>query len=320
MLYLICLLALVAGLLVIAFTTLLERKLLASIQRRRAPSLHNVVGLIQPIFDGVKLALKGNILATATLAGPFILPLGFMLFLVFALFGTLPTFGVTLGGLGTIAWGALCFLLAASGLAVCIVIVTMVTTNAWTRLGSLRVMLAILSYELVFAGLLTMAALCWLGWSFGGAGNTWAGWSGWAWLPLWGLATLADLGRAPIDIGEAESELVSGVNTEHAGLGFAVFFLGEYGHTVAAAGLLGAVFGGSGWTGPLVALLAIVGIIAARGAFPRVRVDQLLRVAWSWGLPAVGIGVILCIAGTGVDWSAISSHIPGLGNDPPDLC
>ena len=296
-------------LLVIAFTTLLERKVLAGIQRRRAPSLHTVMGLAQPILDGVKLALKGVIFATATTLTTFILPLAGFLFLVFILGGTLPTTGIAGGWASVTCFSLLQFALFSGGLLICIILVTLVTTNAWTRLGSVRVLIAMLSYELIFAVLITLLAIMGCFWGIGGADMTNMGWTSWGWLPLWGMVAVADIGRAPVDVGEAESELVSGVNTEHGGLGFAVFFLGEYGHLVVLSIMLGIILGGCGIVGTALGVGCITGIIIARGAFPRVRVDQLLRVAWTWGLPIAGLGGIWCIGSHGMEagWMATAS-------------
>jgi NADH-quinone oxidoreductase subunit H len=107
---------------------------------------------------------------------------------------------------------------------------------------------------------------------------------------LFFISALAETNRHPFDLPEAEAELVSGYNVEYSGMGFALFFLGEYGNILLMSSLITILFCG-GWLtvsflnflnlGPLVFAVKIlvfaILFIVARAAFPRYRYDQLMR-------------------------------------------
>lgn len=107
------------------------------------------------------------------------------------------------------------------------------------------------------------------------------------------IAAVAELNRTPFDIPEAESELVSGYNTEYSGIRFGLFFLAEYSNTFITAALAALLFLG-GWDGPLLpapiwllikTYLIIYFIVWLRGTLPRVRIDQLMNLGWKILLP-----------------------------------
>jgi len=118
-------------------------------------------------------------------------------------------------------------------------------------------------------------------------------------------ASLAELNRTPFDLLEAESEIIAGYHTEYSGIRFALFFLAEYLNTLTAAALATTLFLG-GWRGPLlppwlwfilkVYLVCFV-IMWLRGTLPRVRIDQMLGLAWKILVPLALLNILLTSAG-----------------------
>ena len=120
------------------------------------------------------------------------------------------------------------------------------------------------------------------------------------------ISTLAETNRAPFDLPEAESELVSGYNVEYSSMGFALFFLGEYANMILMAAFTTILFLG-GWLPPLEILNFIPGIIWfgfkiafllfcflwIRASLPRYRYDQLMRLGWKVFLPLSFAWVIM---------------------------
>jgi NADH-quinone oxidoreductase subunit H len=107
------------------------------------------------------------------------------------------------------------------------------------------------------------------------------------------VSGIAEVNRSPFDLPEAESEIVAGFHTEYSGMGFALFFLAEYANTFAVSALATTLFLG-GWLGPLLppfvwfflkAYFVFFLLVWVRSTLPRVRYDQLMRVAWKVALP-----------------------------------
>ena len=133
-------------------------------------------------------------------------------------------------------------------------------------------------------------------------------------LPAWGLfyqpfaavlfmtAAIAENKRIPFDLPEAESELIAGYNTEYSGVKFALFYAGEYAHTLALCGLAATVFLG-GYLGPaflpgpvwlvLKSLALFVLVLWIRWSFLRVRIDQVLRLNWRFLFPVALANLLL---------------------------
>jgi len=124
------------------------------------------------------------------------------------------------------------------------------------------------------------------------------------------LGLLAEANRIPFDIPEAESELVAGITTEYTGMKFALFYMGEYVHTLVASGVAAALFFG-GWDGPFApglhwmvakTLLLFVAVYWIRWTLLRFRSDQLLKLCWMWLVPIsvallLGTGAFVALGG-----------------------
>ena len=308
-------LGIVIGLLLgVAYLTVVERKYLSSIQRRRGPNVVGIYGLLQPLADGLKLFLKETILPTSANWGIF-------------LWAPCMTFMLSLWSWAVIPLGpgmvfadinlGLLYLLAISSLGVYGIIMAGWASNSkYAFLGALRSTAQMVSYEVSIGFTLVTVLLC------AGTLNLSAivlsQEEVWYCIPLFPIflvfvvSILAETNRHPFDLPEAEAELVSGYNVEYSAMGFALFFLGEYGNIILMSALTVVLFLG-GWLfpgiegGPLVFAVKTFFIICvfiwARAAFPRYRYDQLMRLGWKVFLP-ISMGWVVLTGGIllGFNW------------------
>jgi NADH-quinone oxidoreductase subunit H len=228
-------------LLTIALTTLLERKVMGSVQRRRGPNVAGLFGFLQPIADGLKLFLKEIIIPTNSNVFLFLIAPVFTLFSSILLWLVIP-FNKTIALLDTPH--SMLYLLAISSLAVYGIIFSGWSSNSkYAFLGGLRSSAQMISYEvsisfvwLVIALLSESLNLCDI---IKKQEET-----TWFIIPLLPLyiiffiIVLAETNRAPFDSPEAEAELVAGYNVEYSSIAFALFFLGEYANMALMSSLL----------------------------------------------------------------------------------
>ena len=314
-------LAIIVPLLVaVAYLTLLERKVMASMQQRRGPNVVGLFGLLQPLADGLKLLIKETILPSSANTIIFILApiITFLLALV--------TWSVIPFGAGMVLIDlnvGILFVFAFSSLGVYGIIAAGWSSNSkFSFLGALRSAAQMVSYE-VSIGLIIMCVLLCAG-SLNLSEIVYAQKEVWYCVPLFPLfimffiSGLAETNRAPFDLPEAEAELVSGYNTEYAAMGFALFFLGEYANMILMCSVLSILFLGGWlplinispfnlipgvfWFGFKVTILLFV-FVWVRAAFPRYRYDQLMRLGWKVFLP-FSLAWVLFVSGIfiGLDW------------------
>ena len=314
-------LAIIVPLLVaVAYLTLLERKVMASMQQRRGPNVVGLFGLLQPLADGLKLLIKETILPSSANTIIFILApiITFLLALV--------TWSVIPFGAGMVLIDlnvGILFVFAISSLGVYGIIAAGWSSNSkYSFLGALRSAAQMVSYE-VSIGLIIMCVLLCAG-SLNLSEIVYAQKEVWYCVPLFPLfimffiSGLAETNRAPFDLPEAEAELVSGYNTEYAAMGFALFFLGEYANMILMCSVLSILFLGGWlplinispfnlipgvfWFGFKVTILLFV-FVWVRAAFPRYRYDQLMRLGWKVFLP-FALAWVLFVSGIfiGLDW------------------
>nr|AAX54642.1 NADH dehydrogenase subunit 1 [Gobiomorphus hubbsi] len=282
-------------LLAVAFLTLLERKVLGYMQLRKGPNVVGPYGLLQPIADGVKLFIKEPIRPSTSSPLLFILAPMLALTLALILWAPLPLpHPVTDLSLSIL------FILALSSLAVYSILGSGWASNSkYPLIGALRAVAQTISYE-VNLGLILLSALILSG-GFTLQTFTTAQESIWLLLPAWPLAamwyisTLAETNRAPFDLTEGESELVSGFNVEYAGGPFALFFLAEYANILLMNTLSATLFLGASHLpyAPEVtamnlmfkASLLSVLFLWVRASYPRFRYDQLMHLIWKNFLP-----------------------------------
>ena len=286
----------------VAYTTLAERKIMASIQRRKGPDIVGIFGLLQPLADGLKLFIKETILPSSANISIFILA-PILTFLFGLLSWCVIPFGEGLV-LSDLNIGVL-YLLAISSLGVYGIIIAGWSSNSkYAFLGSLRSTAQMISYE-VSIGLIIISVLLCAG-SLNFSEIVLAQQNIWYCIPLFPaslmfyISILAETNRAPFDLPEAEAELVAGYNVEYSAMGFALFFLGEYANMILMSGLTVIFFFG-GWLPPLPfnflfwvpssiwfsskIALSLFGFIWIRSSFPRYRYDQLMRLGWKVFLP-----------------------------------
>lgn len=329
------LLVTVPVLLTVAYVTVAERKTMASMQRRLGPNMVGYYGLLQAFADALKLLLKEYVSPTQANLSLFFL--GPIITLIFALLGYLVVpYGPGLA-LSDFNLGIL-YMLAVSSLATYGILLAGWSANSkYAFLGSLRSTAQLISYELILSSAILLVIM--LTGSLNLTVNIEAQRAVWFIIPLFPIfiiffiGSIAETNRAPFDLAEAESELVSGFMTEHAAVIFVFFFLAEYASIVLICILTSILFLGGYlydyislfWliehidfdyyinnlhnprviSDPLVegliyglalgikSCIMIFIFIWARASFPRIRFDQLMSFCWTILLPVVIAFVVL---------------------------
>ena len=306
-------LVVVPALLVVAFTTVAERKTMASMQRRLGPNIVGYYGLLQAFADALKLLLKEYIAPTQ--ANLVLFFLGPVITLIFALLGyAVIPYGPGLS-IGDLDLGIL-YMLAVSSLSTYGILLAVWSANSkYAFLGSLRSTAQLISYELILSSAILLVVL--LTSSLNLTVNVEAQKIIYYLFPLcpvsiiFFIGAIAETNRAPFDLAEAESELVSGFMTEHSSVIFVFFFLAEYASIVLICIFTSTLFLGgylitfsleySILQGLLDSLslgfkasALIFTFIWVRASFPRIRFDQLMSYCWTVLLPII-IALIIII-------------------------
>jgi len=281
----------------------LERRLLALWQDRYGPNRVGPFGILQVFADVIKILMKEDWIPPFADKPVFVIAPAITviaMLMSFAIIVFAP--GITVVDLGI---GVL-FFLAMSSLGVySLVLGGWSSNNKYSLLGGLRAAAQMLSYEL-FVGLSLMGVVMLAG-SFNVRDIVEAQRGLWFCIPqFFGLAVffiagLAETHRLPLDLPEADNELVAGYHSEYSGMKFGLFFLGEYiGITLISALITTFFFGG--WLGPwlpdilwfLIKTMVFVGIfIALRASLPRPRYDQLMAFAWKVVLPLALLNLVV---------------------------
>lgn len=293
------------------FGTYAERKISADIQGRLGPNRVGPYGILQVLADGIKMVSKEDIAPSTSDKFLFYLAPFFCLFGVIATFAVMPvSSGFTLSNLNV----GIFYLVAISSLVgVGIFLGGYASNSKWSLLGGMRGASQIVSYEIpvtlsimsvvIITGSLSFEGVLKLQ---GGLPHEWLIFHNpFMFLSFFILfiAGLAETNRAPFDLPEAESELVSGYHTEYTGIRFGLFALAEYMEVFVVSAVGSALFlggylvpfglGGDGAIGQLLQIAIFIGkalalyyiVIWIRWTFPRLRVDHLMSLCWKYLTP-----------------------------------
>ncbi|PID48001.1 MAG: NADH-quinone oxidoreductase subunit NuoH [Proteobacteria bacterium] len=298
------------------FATYLERKILAFFQRRLGPMMVGPHGILQIAADMIKLFTKEDIVPQQAVQPIFkIAPLiaatsAFVALSAVPILPEFELFGYTIHPIVADVGVGILFVMAATSICMYAPLLGgMSSNNKWSLLGGARVVVQLLSYEVV-AGLALMAPLMMVGSlslidinAF--QDNGLSGWLIWkqplAFL-LFTIAMFAETNRTPFDLIEHETEIVSGYATEYSGMRWGMFFIGEYANLITASFLVSLVFlGGYNpmWfiPGGLMIIFKVMFLIFffmwVRAAWPHVRPDQLMWLCWKVLMPLVVLNILI---------------------------
>ena len=302
-----------------------ERRLVGRMQQRPGPNRVGPFGLIQSLADGVKLALKEDIIPTAADKIVFVIaPIisattAFMAFAVIPITGEVNLFGKqTAMQLTDLPVGVLYILAVASVGVYGIVLAGWSSGSTYPLLGGLRSSAQVISYEIAM-GLSLVAVFIYAGSmstsEIVAAQSSW--WYAVVLFPsfaIYAISMVGETNRAPFDLAEAEGELVGGFHTEYSSLKFALFFLAEYINIVAVSALATTLFLGGykappglgfteawlgGWFTAVWFFAKVITFffvfVWLRGTLPRLRYDQFMQFGWKVLIP-ISILWILVVA------------------------
>lgn len=305
--------------LVVAYLTFFERKVIGYIQNRVGPNRVGPRGYGQPIADVIKMFCKEIIVPTASNRYLFVLAPILTIAPALAAWAAIPfDQGMVLANLNA---GVL-FLFTMSSLGVYGILVAGWAANSkYSMFGAMRAAAQTISYEIAmgfaFVGVLLAAGSMNLQEIVAKQqGGLWH----WYWLPLlplfvtYWISGVAETNRLPFDVAEGESEIVAGFHVEYSGIAFGIFFLAEYANMVLISTIVSLLFLG-GWLSPFEGIPILGPLLAPipgifwlllkisfflflylwmRATFPRYRYDQIMRLGWKVLIPVtlVWISVI----------------------------
>lgn len=284
----------------VIFLIYIERKVAARVQDRIGPNRVGPYGLLQTVADALKMLTKEDI--TPMGADKFIYNLAPIIAFatVVLIWAVVPFTPLHIGA--DLSIGLLYFVAVASIGTVKIMIAGWSSNNKYALLGAFRTIAQLLSYEVplvlsllipvMIAGTMSMQGLV------HGQGAMWYVCMAPVAAVMFFIANLAETGRAPFDLLEAESEIIAGYNIEYSGFKWGMFMAGEFMHAFTAALLAAVIFLG-GWWGPGVEQVPVLGFfylglktfvvylfsLVLRSTVPRVRIDQLMALNWKWLVP-----------------------------------
>jgi NADH-quinone oxidoreductase subunit H len=284
-----------------------ERKIVARFQDRVGPNRVGPFGVFQTVADLLKLVTKELITPTGADLVPYNLAPLITVMSVVGLWAVMPLAptvlpaDINVGVLYIISIGAIGML--------GILLAGMSSNNKYALLGAFRTVALMVSYAVPMVLALLVPVL------LSGSMGMQAIVEGQRPIPFFVLApiaaliffisSLAEVGRAPFDLLEADSEIVAGYNIEYSGLKFGMFFVAEFLHAFTISALTATLFLG-GWSGPWVDLYPVLGmlyfiikssivyfvVIWIRGSFPRIRIDQMNALNWKFITPVALFGLV----------------------------
>ena len=309
--------------LLVAFTVLAERRVLAFIQGRLGPNRVGYGGILQPFADFIKTMFKEDLVPDQS--SRFVFLLAPMIAVTTAIMAIVVyPFGATIT-IPLINWSfplviarfdvALLYVLGVTSVGVYgIALAGWSSNNKYSLMGGLRSSAQMISYELALGLSLVGVVLISGTLDIYSIVEQQSGWFGMHWNILYQplgfliylISAIAETNRVPFDLPEAETELVAGFHTEYSSIKFLLFFNAEYINMITVSMLATTLFLG-GWNGPGVAQFPLLGgfyffakilfflflYIWLRGTLPRFRFDQLMDFGWKFLMPAAIFNIIL---------------------------
>lgn len=313
--------------------TWLERKIIARIQDRIGPNRAGPFGLLQGFADMIKMFTKEDITPNTADRIVFNIAPGLSTFSAIMAFAVIP---FAPGFVGADLNVAVLYIVAIGGLGTLAILMGgWASNNKYALLGAFRVVAMLLTYEIPMVMALTMVTMAAGSMSMVDIVEAQSGMWYLVSMPLVFLifffSGVAETGRSPFDLIEAESELIAGFHTEYSGIKFGMFMIGEYVHMFAISFFCAVLFLG-GWQipfinvaalpGPFGAILGFISLIVKvflfvfimmwfRGTLPRFRIDHLLDFGWKFLVPLslvllIGVAVVVKLFSPGG-----SAGVPG---------
>jgi NADH-quinone oxidoreductase subunit H len=293
----------------------IERRGMARMQARLGPNRTGPFGLLQPVADAIKILLKEDIVPTkADKLVHWLAPV-IAFAPVLMVFAVVPfQNGAVLADLNI---GILYVVAISSVTTVGIFMAGWGSSNKYSLLGAMRSVAAVVSYEIPLV--LTIASVVLIVGSLSLNQIVLAQDIPFILLQplgflLYFIAGCAEINRSPFDLFEADSEIVAGFHTEYSGMKFALFYLAEYAEALAISAIITTLFL-AGWRGPLLppwlwftlkVIIVFFVMVWTRTTLPRVRIDQLMALAWKFLLPLALINLLI----TGIEVLTLPSASP----------
>lgn len=319
-------------LLIVAYTVLAERRILAFIQGRLGPNRVGPGGMLQPFADLLKFILKEDIIPDKStrfiyFLAPVIITMAALMTIVVYPFGPemyIPILGWSIELVIARFDVALLYVLGVASIGVYgIMLAGWSSNNKYSLMGGLRSSAQMISYELSLALALVGVVLQAGTLDLQRIVEAQSGWYGLGWFVFWFqpigfvvylISAIAETNRIPFDLPEAETELVAGFHTEYSAMKFALFFMAEYINMFTVSMLATTLFLG-GWNVPFAEAIFgrgtfLFGVVSAagflvkvilflffyiwlRGTLPRFRFDQLMRFGWKFLLPVAILNIVI---------------------------
>lgn len=299
----------VLGPVTMMYLTWFERKIVGRVQNRIGPNRVGPFGLLQPIADGIKMLTKEDIVPEGADRAVHLLAPILIVIPALLVFSVLP-FGRNMTAVDLNV--GLLFFIAVSGTStIAIFSGSWASRNKFSLLGGMRSVAQLVSYEIPMVLSVVPVILATGSLSTVDIVEAQGGWGGLKWFVFtpWGLVAflifylsgVAECNRTPFDIPEAESEIVAGFHTEYSGMKFALWYMAEFMSVFTISGLTTTLFLG-GWQGPwlpswfwfFIKTYALVFVMMwFRGTLPRLRVDQLMGLAWKFLLPFTLVNIVV---------------------------
>jgi NADH-quinone oxidoreductase subunit H len=292
----------------VIFLIWVERKIAARVQDRLGPNRVGPFGLLQTVADALKMLTKEDI--TPVGADKFIYNLAPIIAFaaVVLMWAVVPFTPLHIGS--DLSIGLLYFVAVGSIATVKIMVAGWSSNNKYALLGAFRTIAQLLSYEVPMVLALLIPVM--LAGTMSMQGITAAQQGMWyiVMAPvaavMFFIANLAETGRAPFDLLEAESEIIAGYNVEYSGFKWGMFMAGEFMHVFTTAVFTAVLFLG-GWSGPFVHEIPVLGFVylglkaaviyllslIIRSTVPRVRIDQLMSFNWKFLVPVSVLNVLV---------------------------